>query len=255
MEEQFVYTPNLPENRVKAVFLGEKYKNLASVLDKLGIISILLGANCVILPNLQYHADMSVFHAGYNRIILSKHVQGFDGLFDRLKKIGFEITVSEKPDSGKYPGDIGLNACLVGDLLFHKKGCTDANIVELAEKSCWKSIYINQGYAKCSICILDKRHIITSDMGIHKKALKAGLESLLISPGQIELDGFNEGFIGGASVKISKNQIAFTGTLKYHRDEKKILGFIKSVKMEPVFLTEDPIYDVGSIIPVIEAIN
>ena len=100
MEEQFVYTPNLPENRVKAVFLGEKYKNLASVLDRLGIISILLGANCVILPNLQYHADMSVFHAGYNRIILSKHVQGLTGCLTAEKSV--EITVSEKPDSGKY---------------------------------------------------------------------------------------------------------------------------------------------------------
>jgi hypothetical protein len=218
----------------------------------MGIMTINIKANYEISPNVSYHADMSIFHGGRNQIILSKHIDGISQLCDKLKKMGFNITITDKPDGEKYPADIQLNACLLGDLLFHKKGCTDANIMDLAAASGWRYIYVNQGYTKCSICVLDKKHIITSDMGIHKKALDAGVESLIISPGQIRLEGYDTGFIGGACGKISKHEIAFTGTLKHHSDEKRILEFIKSAGLEPVFLTEEPIYDVGSIIPIIE---
>lgn len=253
MTEHFITTPNLPENRVKAVFLGEKYDKLSSTLNEMGIVTILLRANCAISPNIHCHTDMSVFHMGQNRIVLSRHIDGIAQIDDRLRKMGFDIIITDRPNGSDYPEDIALNACLLGDMLFHKKGCTDANILAAAHEFGWKSIYVNQGYAKCSICVLDKKHIITSDTVIHKKALDAGVESLLISPGQINLEGYNTGFIGGACGKISKHEIAFTGILKHHIDEKRILEFIKSAGLEPVFLTQEPIYDVGSIIPIIEA--
>ena len=78
------------------------------------------------------------------------------------------------------------------------------------------------------------------------------MESLIISPAQIRLEGYDTGFIGGACGKISKHEIAFTGTLKHHSDEKRILEFIKISRIRAGVLTEEPIYDVGSIIPIIE---
>ena len=117
----FVKTPNLPENRVKAVFLGEKYAQLSSALNNMGIMTINIKANYAISPNVSYHADMSIFHGGRNQIILSKHIDGISQLCDKLKKMGFNITITDKPDGEKYPADIQLNACLLGDLLFHKR--------------------------------------------------------------------------------------------------------------------------------------
>ena len=85
---------------------------------------------------------------------------------------------------------------------------------------------VQQGYTKCSICVVSENAIITSDIGIHCKAKESGIDSLLISPGYIDLPGYKYGFIGGASFKISDNVIAFTGSLDSHPDKDNIEHFL-----------------------------
>lgn len=93
---------------------------------------------------------------------------------------------------------------------------------------------------------------MTADRGIGLAARKAGLEVLLIDPGHVALEGFSYGFIGGAVFKISRSKLAFTGTLDKHTSKKEILNFLENHQVEPVFLTEKPIFDIGSGIPIIE---
>jgi 5-methyltetrahydrofolate--homocysteine methyltransferase len=58
--------------------------------------------------------------------------------------------------------------------------------------------------------------------------------------------------IGGCCGKLSKRSICFTGRLTKHPDEKEILKFIEDAGLEIIYLTDDPVFDVGSIIPIEE---
>ena len=113
-------------------------------------------------------------------------------------------------------------------------------------------ISCKQGYARCCTCVVDEGAIITSDRGIAAAARKKGIEVLEISAGHIALEGFPYGFIGGASFKLEKNILAFTGTLDRHPDREAIGQFLFLRKVHPVYITQEPVFDIGSAIPIIE---
>ena len=69
--KRFTRVPNLPVNS-SAVIYGEKYAGkLRKTLDNLHIESILLPDNPDIDPRLAGHTDLSVFHAGGERLFLA----------------------------------------------------------------------------------------------------------------------------------------------------------------------------------------
>jgi hypothetical protein len=242
--------PNLPYNRVICAITGAKYSYLDEYFLKLGTAIIHVPDNVDVNPDLSGHADLSVFHTGGNSIFISQSIKAFKPV---LEYYGFDVLLSAKPCSDIYPNDAGLNACLLDNRLFHNKKCSDKTLTDFAAKNKLKYINVSQGYTKCSVCVVDAEHIITEDKSIHKAAESCGIESLLISSGYIKLDGFAYGFVGGASGKLSKNILAFTGTLKHHPDENKILDYLKLCGVEPFYLTDMPCFDIGSIIPVKEA--
>jgi len=194
---------------------------------------------------------MSVCHIGDSQIVAAI------GIYKELKEMipsGFDLIEAGKPQKAIYPDDVGLNACIIGDKLLHNFKYTDPVIALYAKARCIDAYSVNQGYTKCSVCVLSSDKIITSDNGIHELALKCGIISLLISSGNIKLDGYNTGFIGGCCGKLSANKIAFTGRLDSHPDAEKIFNFIDEAKIEITYLTDEPIFDVGSIIPIQEYI-
>ena len=112
---------------------------------------------------------------------------------------------------------------------------------------------MRQGYAKCCACVVNEGAMITSDTGIAKAAARHGVDVLRIRPGYIELEGFDTGFIGGASFKISPERLAFTGRLDAHPDVARIESFLRERGVEPVYLTDSPAFDIGSAVPLTEA--
>lgn len=196
-----------------------------------------------------YHADMSLCHLGGDTLSVAVEI------YDEFKKRVPERLKLIKGESGlrpEYPHDIGFNACIIGDRLLHNLRYTDKSIAKLARENRLRSYHVNQGYSKCSVCVLTRNRIITADAGIHRVCGELGIQSLLIKGGSIKLDGYDTGFIGGCCGKISPDKIAFTGVLKGLKDEKRILNFIWDSGMEAVFLTDKPVFDAGSIIPIEE---
>jgi len=246
----FVSEPNLPRGTVKTVLLGDKYiKKLEKSLEKLGIAAIGVPGNPFVPEPVAYHADMSVCHLGYNTLAVAS------GIYEEFRSrvpARFKLIRAESPQKAEYPHDIGLNACIIGDRLLHNLKYTDRSISAFAQENRLRSYHVNQGYTKCSVCVLTRNRIITADVGIHRVCEELGIYSLLIEGGSIRLEGYDTGFIGGCCGKISGDKIAFTGNLKKLRDEKRILNFIWDSGIEAVFLTEEPVFDVGSIIPVEE---
>jgi hypothetical protein len=192
---------------------------------------------------------MSVCHIGESVVVAA------DAVYERFIKVapkGLKIIRAGKGQQKSYPEDVGLNVCILGNKLIHNLKLTDPSVLSEADKFLIEKIYVNQGYTKCSVCVLKCDRIITGDRGIHLAALKLGIKSLLISSGFIELPGYNTGFIGGCCGKLSELSICFTGKLTKHPDEKEILKFIEDAGLEIIYLTDDPVFDVGSIIPIEE---
>jgi len=99
------------------------------------------------------------------------------------------------------------------------------------------------------VCKVSENAIITADKSIAYESDKHGIDVLLINPGNIILDGFEYGFIGGATFLINK-ALYFTGSIDAfpENEKKKMLEFISSHNVEIRFLSDNPVFDIGSAI-------
>lgn len=146
----------------------------------------------------------------------------------RGTKIPFASVESDKIPGDKYPRDVVLNACLAGDVLFAKVDSLDPAVKRICEEKGISIINVSQGYAKCSTLVISKNAVISADKGIVKAAACHGLDTLLITPGNIKLEGYDYGFIGGAShYDKDLNQVFFYGDISKHPDASQILSFIE----------------------------
>ena len=246
-----VEKPNLPK-MADTILIGKKYfELLEKPLEKLGINALSVPDNAFVDPRLSSHGDLSVLHTGGKRLWLAPHLQASD-FAAQLRDMGFALDYPDISQSAAYPGDAQLNVCICGKYAICNKSIVPAEIVNHLTFCGFEVVDCRQGYAKCSACVVDEGVIITADRGIEAAARKAGLDVLLIEPGYISLDGFTCGFIGGSSFKISRSKLAFTGTLGAHPNKNDILHFLKAHEVEAVYLTERPIFDIGSGIPITE---
>ncbi len=157
-----------------------------------------------------------------------------------------EVKICSTGLASSYPGDIAYNVAAAGNYAFHKKYSTAPEIAEYFSESGIILTEVKQGYTKCSTLIVDDNSIITADHSIHNSACRCGFDSLLISPGYIELPGYKYGFIGGASGRFM-DMILFTGRIDQHPDAEKIYSFIESKGLSVYSLSDGPVYDAGSI--------
>lgn len=247
----FVVKPNLPIN-AKVLLLGQKYSDiLENPLKRLDIEPVFVPDNSSVDSRLAGHADLSVFHLGGEKCLLAAELKG-SAFEEKLKEIGLKLSFLEKNLDEKYPDDAALNACAVGNVLIYNRSSASGQIVDFFTNANGVMVQTKQGYTKCSVCVVDERSIITADRGIAAIAECVGLDVLLISQGYVNLPGFDYGFIGGATFKLSADKLAFTGSLDAHPDKIRILYFLDYKGVKPVFLTDLPVFDIGGAIPIIE---
>ncbi len=197
---------------------------------------------------IKFHPDISIFKLNDENIVVSPDV--YDYYNDKLKKYNFNVIKGDLPIESKYPNNIQYNVCLFGKYAIHNFDYTDKNILNYIKENNLTMINVNQGYTKCSVCIVDENSIITSDEGIYKEVIKHNIDCLLISKGNIDLFNMNYGFIGGCSGLISHKELAFYGNIKLHPDYNMIYDFVKSKNKEIVSLSDEKLLDLGSLIPI-----
>lgn len=244
----FLNKPFLPEKNIKAALID--YRIGAEALETLNSldIEVVKSIPCKDLYDaINGHPDIVVFHIGDNKLILAPNV--FDALQPILTKKGFALTKGETWLNRNYPENIAYNVLRIGSFAFHNTKYTDKTIIEELNKESIELIHINQGYTKCSACIVDENSIITSDYKLANTLERYGIESLLLQPGGIILEGVDYGFIGGSCGLISKNVMAFTGKLDKIQDNYKIVDFLNSKGIEVKILSTKQIFDIGSIMP------
>lgn len=242
----FINTPNLPEEKVATVICGEICDELSEYLVDHEIEKLLIEPNNDIDSAVRFHADMSVFYLGTGKILLDKrqHLLG-----ERLLSMGMHVEYAVSEIKGLYPDDIALNFTLIGDKLIGKTDSADNNLLKLTDT--YKKINVRQGYCKCSCLVINENAAITDDESIYKALYADGVDTLLVSKGDISLNGHDYGFIGGASCKISKDTVLFFGDISKHRDYKKIAGFIEKHGCKIEYL-RFPLTDFGGLIPITE---
>lgn len=154
--------------------------------------------------------------------------------------------------SGDYPKDVPFNAACTGKFFIHNLSYTDPELLAAAREYANLNglslicIDVKQGYAKCSCVVVDEDSIITYDAGIAKACTEAGMNVLLVSPGHVELAGYDTGFIGGATGRIG-NTIVFCGDITAHPDGAKIIEWIKARGLECKYF-DFPLTDIGSLL-------
>lgn len=246
---KFVEDANLPL-MAASVIIGEKYAEiLREPLKKLGIEAIPMPDNPQIDRRLSGHADISVLHLGGDKMLLAPYLKN-SAFAHKLRERGFRTEYADIAQAPNYPDDAQLNICAAGKYVIYSKVNSYPPIVNyftnIHKK---KAVESRQGYARCSSCVVNSTAIITSDGGIYRAAIAAGMDVLKIRPGYIELPGFDYGFIGGAAFKISNKTMAFTGNLDAHPDKAAIIDYLGLHNIEALFLTDKHAFDIGSAIP------
>lgn len=250
---KFVENPNLPVC-ADIVIIGEKYcKILQNGIKSLGINALFMPDNPYVDPRLSGHADLSVLHLGGNRLLLAPYLKR-SSFSQQLEDRGVDIRFADIEQSALYPNDAQMNVCILGNkVIYNPQTGSDAIAKYLTIGNGAIQVSSRQGYSRCSVCVVNDNAIITADEGICRSAKAHGVDVLKIRPGYIDLPGFDYGFIGGASFKLSDTKLAFTGGLDKHPDAERIIEFASLHNIDIVYITDKPAFDIGGVIPITEA--
>lgn len=227
---------------MKVIAAADMKEEIYENLKKCGFDILKTAALTSVLPGLWHHADMQL-------AVIDKNVVCEPTMYDYYKD--FVISAGYVPVRGKsvlksnYPKDVAYNITVVSDCIMHNIKYTDSEVLRVGEKK--RLIDISQGYSGCSTCCIGENSVITSDVSVYRAVKSIGEDCLLISPGNIQLKGFDYGFIGGATFFV-KNTLYIFGNLSTHPECDEIKKFCQKHGTKITELCEGTITDYGSVI-------
>lgn len=246
----YVKVPNIPERKVRLALVdGRISPSLEAGFKDRGIQLIKTEAHSGLYPAISFHPDAVFHHLGERKIVYAPGVP--KKILRELSEWGFLLLKGEAELGPKYPASVYYNAARVGNIVFHNTKYTDKILRENFSKMGIELVHINQGYAKCAISVVNENSIITMDRGIAKVAEKKGIDVLVIEEDAILLPGFKNGFIGGSTGLIDKEKWALAGDMRKLRSCEAIEDFLAQKGVKAVSLSEEPVVDIGTIIPLI----
>lgn len=243
----YIKQPNLPQNRVTLAAINAQAGEAIAKLNAEGIKTVNIISDYNLPEPVNSHADIRLLHMGNNTIFYQN-----EHLFSGELKQKFEVIKIKAAAGNKYPQDVRLNCTLIGNKLICNKNTVASEILEFAYMNGLTVIHVNQGYARCSICVVNENAVITDDKSIFTAAANFFNDAQFISKGSIGLKGYDYGFIGGCCGKISKNKLAFNGAIESHSDYKLIIDFLSRNNVECIELHNNRLYDIGGILPLCE---
>ena len=193
------------------------------------------------------HPDMLIFELGGKLFLSRDYYKVAKSEIDSIiASIGLSPVLTDDKFTSNYPGDIKFNAFTVSDFLIGNTEYISRDLKDFASDCGIKQVKVRQGYAKCSTLVL-KDAVISADKGICDAVRAVGCDALQISPGDVLLDGYDCGFLGGAS-GVYKNKIFFCGDITKHKDFESISEFSAARGYDIISLSGEPLYDVGTIL-------
>jgi hypothetical protein len=245
---RFVESPNLPQNSILSAICGNIPPETETAFKSLGIELIRLKESRLLGKNVASHADLQCIHIGKNRILLSDEQLLVK---EKLEKNGFDVTLFEGLGEA-YPLDCPVNVAVLGKKVICKPDIIHPLLKNYIADNGLSVVKTNQGYSRCSACIVDENSVITEDENIKNACIKNGIDVLLIRKGFVALKGFDYGFIGGASFKLNMNTLVFNGSIEKHPDYLLIKSYLNEKNIECIGVGNYPLTDIGGIIPLTE---
>lgn len=245
MDEQFLQTPNLPSASVSCVILSGCKPAVVQALRQRGIRTITLRPLAIVKGAEASHADMGFCDIGQGSLFAAAQMD--KETLRQLEEEGASLTLTAAPVTAQFPW---LNICILGSRVICHPPAVDPALLSLLQRSGYEIIPTRQRYARCSTAIVSHHAVITADPSIASACRTHQIDTLQIRPGGIELDGYEYGFIGGCCGLLSPEELAFSGDLSLHPDGSLIRSFLSGHGVRPICLTEEPLYDVGGILPI-----
>ena len=201
--------------------MSDEYPQLCKAMQNSGHIVIPSDKILCFNQPEQRHIDMQMLKIK-NNIFLLKEARS---LYKKLQVLDYNVILTEKTATGKYPECVLLNALFLDNKLYCKEVSLDANVKDFCKENNIEIVNVNQGYTACSTAVISEKAVITADDSIYNTLTNNGIDVLKISSGYIQLKGYNYGFIGGACTQINENSVAFFGDITLHPDYKAIKKF------------------------------
>ena len=193
------------------------------------------------------HPDMLMFPTENSIITDKQYVKENAKIFREISELsGRRIVLCNKAFSPSYPDDVKFNCFAVGKTLFGLDASLSPKVLEWADNNSVPVKNVKQGYAKCSACIVSENAVITEDASIERAMVENGIDVLRVTSGQVALDGYDHGFIGGTSGSDGEN-VYFCGDISHHPDFEKIEKFCHDHGKNCVSLGKGRLYDIGTI--------
>ncbi len=238
--------PNLPRCGVRLAVCGD-YKPIRDALEQRGVKVITVKESSYLPAPVARHADMLCCHAAENTVVTADAE-----LASQLCSYGVNAVPADREPGGVYPFDCRFNCLSIGEFAVGKTDALDKALLDVLAQHGKKLIDVRQGYARCSVAAVDERSVITSDRGIAAAMTSCGFEVLLISPGNILLEGYDTGFIGGCCGRLSADRMLFCGDVMSHPDGGKIVSFLSSRGITAECAGGGTLADFGGFVPLCE---
>ncbi|MBR5521606.1 MAG: hypothetical protein IKU54_06385 [Oscillospiraceae bacterium] len=223
---------------MKKCIINFEDKDIIEKMRELGYDCIpVIKSDCVSGP-ISQHSDVLYLKTDNNEIIVSACQKPN---FRYLEESGYHIVVCDILKPG-YRTESWLNFIVNNDYIIYNPETAYKIIVDK------NKIVVKQGYTRCSTICVNSRAYITDDENIFNTLLKNNLDCLKIEKGDIKLEGYDYGFIGGASVKLNDNEILFFGDLKNKKDKSNVISFLKKYNVKPIFIENKEMHDIGSVL-------
>lgn len=191
------------------------------------------------------HPDLQIHFLTQTMAVCGRSV------FDYYRSIlpnNIELYAGKTDIGDTYPQICAYNIARVGEFVICNLKYAEKSIIDFYEAHGKKIINVKQGYTKCNICPVSNDTFITEDVGIHNAVQNiCGINSVLLKPGSVDLKGFDYGFIGGAT-GFYENKVVFCGSLSQNPYKEEILSTIGKCGSEYLELSDDKLYDYGSIV-------
>ncbi len=257
----------MPQSRATVAVSGEANKTIKA-LKKTGIDVFELSANSKLSSPVESHADCNLLQLDSSTFICDEELApSFKAYIEKqmfvnnltigrsnknFVKENISITVYSEKISSPYPGEAAINVKILENSVVCNSKYISKIIRDYVFAKGFELHHCNQGYVGCSSVLISPCAAMTDDKSVYDAFRRIGLDCLMLSKGQIKLSGYSYGFIGGCCGFIDKNLIAFNGSLDTHNDSKKIKSFLNKYNVGYVELTDEPLTDIGGIVPILE---
>ena len=250
MNENFLNTPNLPNNKVTTVFADVDDFALKSIFNELSIKVVSVSRNEFLDSPVDKHADILANYVGKSTFLVDKNQKELCSFIEN--NVGKSVVIENI--KSPYPDDCLLNFADIGEYIICNRSILTEEIVKYLPNKV--IIDVKQGYSKCSVCICGYNTIITDDKSVYNAVLQYNnINSLLIEKGSVRINKYDYGFIGGCCGLIDKNTLLFNGDLSLHSDFDKIKKFLYDNGINYIDIKGKPLTDIGSIIPIFETVG